>query len=168
MMKFNKDQDYWANAFVTNEFLNIETYSGLGMTGRDPSFPSPLLLLDIDDKSLGEEILKALSDSRTLTELADRIEFFDLEKGKEKYAAWVAMLMERYGYKTKRALFKNMKKCGVHLVNNVITIRPSFHEKLEAWSGGKISESDYVVLPADSSPAEIGAGLRLAVSRCKD
>ncbi|HEY4468701.1 MAG TPA: contact-dependent growth inhibition system immunity protein [Klebsiella sp.] len=166
-MKFNKDQDYWANAFVTNEFLNIETYSGLGMTGRDPLFPSHLLLPHIDDKSLGEEILQALFDSRTLTELADRVEFFDLEKGKEQYAAWTAMLMEKYGYKSKRALFKNMKKCGVHLTNNVITIRPSFHEKLEAWSGGKISEADYVVLPADSSPSEIGAGLRLALSRCK-
>lgn len=166
-MKFNKDQDYWANTFVTNEFLSVETYSGLGMTGRDPLFPSRLLLPDVDDKSLGKEILQALSDSRTLTELADRVDFFDLEKGKENYAAWIAMLMEMYGYKTKRALFKNMNKCGIHLVNNIITIRPSFHEKLEAWSGDRIRESDYVVLPVDSSPAEIGAGLRLALSRCK-
>ncbi|EPS9462270.1 CDI system immunity protein CdiI-o11, partial [Escherichia coli] len=45
--------------------------------------------------------------------------------------------------------------------------RPSFHEKLEAWSGNRINESDYVVLPADSSPTEIGSGLRLALSRCK-
>ncbi|HFV6450034.1 TPA: contact-dependent growth inhibition system immunity protein, partial [Escherichia coli] len=67
----------------------------------------------------------------------------------------------------KRALFKNMKKVGIHLVNDVITIRPSFHEKLEAWSGNRINESDYVVLPADSSPTEIGSGLRLALSRCK-
>ncbi|MEJ1554439.1 contact-dependent growth inhibition system immunity protein, partial [Escherichia coli] len=49
----------------------------------------------------------------------------------------------------------------------LITIRPSFHEKLEAWSGNRINESDYVVLPADSSPTEIGSGLRLALSRCK-
>ncbi|WP_284149709.1 contact-dependent growth inhibition system immunity protein [Escherichia coli] len=55
----------------------------------------------------------------------------------------------------------------IHLVNDVITIRPSFHEKLEAWSGNRINESDYVVLPADSSPTEIGSGLRLALSRCK-
>ncbi|MEA9393596.1 contact-dependent growth inhibition system immunity protein [Acerihabitans sp. TG2] len=167
-MKFNKDQDYWANTFVTNEFLNVETYSGLGMTGRDPLFPSHLLLPDVDDKSLGKAILQALSDSRILTELAERVEFFDLEKGKEKYAVWIAILMEKYGYKTKRALFKNMKKYGIHLVNNIITIRPSFHEKLEAWwSSDRISESDYVVFSADSSPAEIGAGLRLALSRCK-
>ncbi|MNE50988.1 hypothetical protein D3C80_1455890 [compost metagenome] len=75
--------------------------------------------------------------------------------------------MEKYGYRTKRALFKNMKKAGIHLVNDVITIRPSFHEKLEAWSGNRINESDYVVLTAGSSPTDIGAGLRLALSRCK-
>ncbi|HAW1086600.1 TPA: CdiI family contact-dependent growth inhibition immunity protein, partial [Escherichia coli] len=116
---------------------------------------------------LGEEILQALSDSRTLDVLEDRVAFFDLEKSKEQYAAWIATLMEKYGYRTKRALFKNMKKVGIHLVNDVITIRPSFHEKLEAWSGNRINESDYVVLPADSSPTEIGSGLRLALSRCK-
>lgn len=166
-MAFNKDQDYWANTFVTNEFLSVETYSGLGMTGRDSLFPSRLLQPDIDDQSLGNEIFQALSDSRTLNVLEERVAFFDLEKGKEQYAAWIAMLMEKYGYKTKRALFKNMKKCGIHLVNNIITIRPSFHEKLEAWSGERINESDYVLLPASCSPAEIGAGLRLALSRCK-
>ena len=88
-MKFNKDQDYWANAFVTNEFLNIETYSGLGMTGGDALFQSHLLQPDVDDKIPGEEILQALSDSRTLTEVAERVEFFDLEKGKENYSIWV-------------------------------------------------------------------------------
>ncbi|EQC1922680.1 CDI system immunity protein CdiI-o11, partial [Escherichia coli] len=137
-MSFNKDQDYWANIFVTPDFLSVETYSGLGMTGRDPLFSPRLLQPDVDDKSLGEAILQALSDSRTLDVLEDRVAFFDLEKSKEQYAAWIATLMEKYGYRTKRALFKNMKKVGIHLVNDVITIRPSFHEKLEAWSGNRI------------------------------
>lgn len=166
-MKFNQDQDYWANVFVTKEFFNVETYSGLGMTGRDDLFPSHLLPTDVDDQSLGEEILRALSDSRTLTELEDRIVFFDLEKGKEKYADWVAMLIGKYGYKTKKSLFKDMKKCGIHLVNKVITISPSRHEKLEAWGRIKGDGIEDVILSVDSSPAEIGAGLRLALSRCK-
>lgn len=108
-----------------------------------------------------------MSDSRTLTELADCIEFFDLEKGKERYAAWIAMLMGKYGYKTKRALFKDMKNCGIHLVNGVITISPTRHEKLEAWGRTKGDGLEDVILSLDCSPAEIGAGLRLALSRCK-
>ncbi|MDI3359364.1 contact-dependent growth inhibition system immunity protein [Lelliottia sp. V89_10] len=166
-MKFNKDQDYWVNVFVTNDFLLIETQSGLGMVATDPLFPAHLLPPSSSDEIIGQTILQALSDSRTLTDLADRIALFDLEKGKEQYAAWVAMLMSQYGYKTKRALFKNMKNCSIHCVNGIITISPSRHEKLEAWGRTKGDGIEDVVLSVDSTPEEIGAGLRLALSRCK-
>ncbi|AJJ11699.1 hypothetical protein CH64_1859 [Yersinia rohdei] len=166
-MEFNKDQDYWASVYHTKEFMCIDTYSGLGRVGRDPVFPSHLLPEDIDDHRLGETILQALSDSRTLTELAERVAFFDLEKGKEQYATWIAMLMEKYGYKTKKSLFKDMKNCGIHCVNGAIKISPTRHEKLEAWGRTKGDGIEDVILSVDSSPEEIGAGLRLALSRCK-
>ncbi|WP_455816397.1 contact-dependent growth inhibition system immunity protein [Pseudomonas cerasi] len=60
-----------------------------------------------------------------------------------------------------------MKSCGIQCCEGVITIRPSFHEKAEAWSGRAIEKSDYVVLAANSPEADIGAALRLAFSRCK-
>ncbi|WP_380184889.1 contact-dependent growth inhibition system immunity protein [Kalamiella sp. sgz302252] len=164
-MKFNKGQDYWAVCYCTNEFLLIETQSGLGRTGSDPLFPSHLLSPDADDQCIGKTILQALSDSRTLDNLEDRIAFFDLEKGKEKYANWIAMLMDEYSYKTKRALFKDMKHCIIHYVNDAITISPMRHEKLEAWEG--LEQSENVILSLDNTPSEIGAGLRLALSRCK-
>lgn len=164
-MKFNDDQDYWAACYSTNKFLLIETQSGLGRTSSDPLFPPILLLPDTDDQRTGEAILQALSDSRTLDKLEDRIAFFDLEKGKEKYANWIAMLIEKYGYKSKRVLFKDMKHCIIHYANNAIIISPMRHEKLEAWEG--IDQSDNVILSLDNTLAEIGAGLRLALSRCK-
>lgn len=166
-MKFNKEQDYWASVFSTDTFLCIDTYSGLGMTGRDSVFPSIILTPDADGISVGESILKALSDSRSLTNRDERAIFFDLEANKEKYNSWVTMLMERFGYKSKRSLFENMKKCGIHCVNGVITISPTRHEKLEGWGRTKGDGIEDVVLPVDSDPAEIGAGLRLALSRCK-
>lgn len=166
-MDFNKDQDYWASCYCTNEFLLIETQSGLGMVAADPFFPSHLLQPDTSDHDIGETILHALSDSRTLNVLEERIAFFDLEKGKEHYAAWIAMLMEKYGYKSKKALFKDMRNCGIHCVNGVITISPTRHEKLEGWGRTKGDGIEDVILSVDNSPAEIGAGLRLALSRCK-
>ena len=166
-MEFNKDQDYWASVYYTKEFLCIDTYSGLGRAGRDPLFSSHLLQPDASEQDIGDAILQALSDSRTLNVLEDRVTFFDLEKGKEQYAAWIAMLMNQYGYKTKRALFKDMKNCGIHLVNNIITISPTRHEKLEAWGRTKGDGIEDVILTMDNSLAEIGAGLRLALSRCK-
>ncbi|AJJ03252.1 hypothetical protein BZ17_3149 [Yersinia pseudotuberculosis IP 32953] len=165
-MTFNKDQDYWTRCYCTNEFLLIETQSGLGMVAADNLFPPHLLPPDIDNQSIGETILQALSDSRTLT-VKECETFFDFEKGKEEYAAWVAMLMEKYGYKTKKSLFKNMKNCGIHCFNGVITISPTRHEKLEGWGREKGDGIEDVILSVDSSPTEIGAGLRLALSRCK-
>jgi len=165
-MKFNKNQDYRASCYYTSEFLLIETQSGLGMVAADPLFPSHLLLPDANNQSIGEVILQALSDSRTLT-VEECEAFFDLEKAKKQYAVWIAMLMEKYGYKTKRAMFKDMKNCGIHCVNGVITISPTRHEKLEGWGRTKGDGIEDVVLPVESTPAEIGAGLRLALSRCK-
>lgn len=164
-MKFNQNQDYWAACYFTNEFLLIETQSGLGRTSADPLFPPNLLPPDADEQYTGETILQALSNSRTLDRLEDRVAFFDLEKGKEKYASWIEMLMEKYNYKTKRALFKGMKHCIIHYVNNVITISPMYHEKLEAWEG--LDQSENVILSLDNTLTEIGAGLRLALTRCK-
>jgi len=166
-MKFNKEQDYWASVYYTKEFLCIDTYSGLGRVGRDPIFPSRLLSPEAEDKLVGEHILQALSDSRTLNVLEERVAFFDLKQGKEHYAAWIVMLIEKYGYKSKKALFKDMKNCGIHLVNGVIVISPTRHEKLEGWGREKGDGIEDVILSTESSLAEIGAGLRLALSRCK-
>ncbi|MFV8797157.1 contact-dependent growth inhibition system immunity protein [Yersinia sp. LJYL362] len=165
-MKFNQGQDYCASCFCNNNFLNINTDSGLGLMRIDPLFPPHLLPPDADDKSIGEAVFIALSNSRTLS-LEEYSDFFNLEKSQEQYAAWVAMLMEKYGYKTKRALFKGMKNCSIHCINGVITILPTRHEKLEAWGGTGRGGNDKVILSVNSSPAEIGAALRLALSRCK-
>ena len=165
MMEFNKDQDYWASCYCTNKFLLIETHSGLGRTSMDPLFPPHLLPPDADDYCVGETILQALSNSRTLNKLEDRIAFFDLEKGKEKYANWLSILMDKYGYKTKRSLFKDMNHCIIHYINDVITISPMRHEKLEAWEG--LEQSENVILSSNNNMDKIGAGLRLALSRCK-
>lgn len=161
----NDEQCFWAGALFNGVFFCVETYSGLGLIGRDLLGAQHLLGPDSEDEELGEALADALSKSRTLT-LDEYGEFFDYKKGEIQHKDWLKTLMERYCYKTKRAMFKNMKSCNIESQNGTITIRPSHHEKLEAWSGDGISESDYVVIPADSSPAEIGAALRLAFSRC--
>lgn len=165
-MKFNRDQHYWASCYCTDKFLLIETQSGLGMVGSDPLFPSHLLKKNAENECVGETLLVALLNSRTLT-MEEYGPFFDSEKCKEHYSTWVAMLMENYSYKTKRALFKDMKNCGIHCVNGIITISPTRHEKLEGWGRTKGDGIEDVVLSVDSTPEEIGAGLRLALSRCK-
>jgi hypothetical protein len=56
-----------------------------------------------------------------------------------------------------------MNNCCIYLKNGTIKISPNNHEKLKAWSG--IRDAD-VILSLNNTPEEIGAGLRLAFSRC--
>ncbi|WP_244657538.1 contact-dependent growth inhibition system immunity protein [Pseudomonas syringae] len=96
------------------------------------------------------------------------MDVYDSDLTNQRYDQWVSGTLERYSYKNKRALFKDMKKCSIESKGGQITIRPGHHEKLEAWawSGKGLSESDYVIIPSGSSPSDVGAALRLAFSRC--
>ena len=135
----------------------METYSGYRSSRRDPEGAQHLLNPSANDQEIGAAVLDALQHSRfVLPEEAP--ELYDYKSSQQRYAAWVAALMERYAYKTKRALFKNMKNCSIKSVNDVIIIKPSFHEKLEMWTGDGIKEEDHVSL---TSPAHL---LRLVLA----
>lgn len=152
-----------AEATFNNDFIGVIAYSGYSMIFADPKAEEYLLHPSISDEELGEAILLAIKQSRFLS-IAEAKEL--RSNAPQNYLNWIQKIMTLYGYKTKRALFKNMKSCGISSHEGIITIRPSHHAKLEAWDGDGISEADYVKVPVDSPPAEIGKALRLAFSRC--
>ncbi|TKI02390.1 contact-dependent growth inhibition system immunity protein [Martelella alba] len=157
---------YSACAKINGDFLCIYTTSGLGLVALDTSSPTYFLEPDAEDSKVGEAVISALSKSRTLS--ADEYgDFFNREVSKNRYLTWVAGIMHKYGYKNKQNLFRKMKSSSIQYVHGRITFSPSHHEKLESWSGDGLTDADDVILPASSSPAEIGAGLRLAFERCK-
>jgi hypothetical protein len=152
-----------ASAENNGDFIHVETYSGYRLALADPMAKEYYLEADAADEALGKAALDALAQSRALTlEQSTQLR----ATSEERYEKWVKSVMAKYGYKTRRALFKNMKSCGIECCEGRITIRPSNHEKLEGWSGDGISKQDHVVIPADSAPEEVGAALRLAFSRC--
>jgi hypothetical protein len=152
-----------ASAKNNRDFISIESYSSFNSALADPKADEHLLFSDASDEEAGTTVLEALRQSRFLS--YDELVIL-LENNQQNYQNWIQKLMSLYGYKTKRALFKNMKSCDISLKDGMITIEHTNHEKLEAWGGEGISKEDYVHIPADSSPAEIGAALRLAFSRC--
>jgi hypothetical protein len=154
-----------AAALTNQDFICIETYSGRGRLGADPQAAQHLLRPDVADELLGRAVLDALKFSRFLS-MDEYHTFFDPDENEARYAAWIASLMERYGYKTKRALFKNMKNCGIQSNRDTLIFSPTYHDKLEGWSGEGIAEDDLVVIPASSSPAEVGRALKEALVRC--
>lgn len=166
-----------AGAKNNGDFICIETWSGYRSSNLDPKGKQHLLSPDVSDEALGVAVLDALAFSRFVLP-APRTdvwqhpdaefdkELYDYKLGIERHAKWIADLMSHFGYKTKRALFKNMHSCDIERKEGSITIGPTHHEKLEAWSREKDNGIEDVVIPADSTPSEIGAALRLAFSRC--
>lgn len=167
----------WANAKLNKEFICIETYSGYRMSQADHKGVMHLLAPDASDQVIGEALMDALSKSRFVLpeprkdvwihpEATFDSDLYDFNLMMQRYKKWVARLMEQYAYKTKRALFKDMKSCNVERKLGTLEMTPSHHEKLEAWSGDGFTEADNVIIPTTSTPEEVGVALRLAFSRC--
>lgn len=158
----------WAAAFFNGDFYLIETWSGYRASGRDLTGKKHMLEPGASVDALGIAVLDALSHSRFLS-LEELEEFFDYKKGQESYEGWVQALIGQHGYKSRRALFKNMASCGIRVMvdEGVMSIGPSRHEQLEAWGREKDDGIEDVVIAADSSAATVGEALRLAFSRCK-
>jgi CDI immunity protein len=169
---------WYASIKSNNDFIDIYTRSGYsGGLNADYQSKEHLLPLDVSDAELGAALRDALAHSRFVLgsprtdvwvhpDVEYDMELCDLNKGVQRYKDWIARLMAAYGYKTKRALFKDMKNCSVDLREGMISISPFFHEKLEAWSGEGITKEDDVHIPEICSDAELGAAIRLALSRC--
>lgn len=167
----------WADAKFNTDFICIETYSGYRSSHADPQGVQHLVRPDASDLELGAALLDALEHSRFVLpeprkdvwihpEATFDMRLYDYDLNNQRYAEWVCKLMRIYGYKTRRALFKDMKSCSVESRREVITIRPSCHEKLEVWSGKGIASSEHVTIPSKSTSSDVGAALRLAFSRC--
>jgi hypothetical protein len=105
MMDFTTQEWFYASAYQNQDFIYIETHSGYRGTAVDPDGVQILLPPDASNEDLGKASLAALSKSRII-DISEIATFFDLDKTTKNYNNWVADLMNKYGYKTKRALFK--------------------------------------------------------------
>lgn len=155
-----------ASIDVNPDFYCIETMSGYRLLSVDPDAESYLLEPTASYTQLGECVLNAIAASR-LIDVKEIPSYFDYEKKTQQYKRWVADISEKYGYKNRRELFNKMRSCGAEEFEGVITIKPTFHDTLEGFSGEGILESDYVKVPSDSSAEDVGKAVLLALSRCK-
>lgn len=156
----------WASAYFNGDFIAVSTRSGYRGTARDPQGCETHLSPDASNETLGRSVLDAVACSRFL-KLDEIDDFFNLERTTLAYTKWVASLLERYKYKTRRALFKSMALCHITVTTGTLEIAPMRHEKLEAWSGKRNDGVDNILLPLERPPEEIGKALRIAFSRCE-
>jgi hypothetical protein len=155
-----------AEAWATDRFIHVDTCSGYGCCRIDVRGAHISLAPSVDSESLGKAVVMALSKSRVLN--VDEVDaFFDLQTTEREYEEWVQNLMNAYGYRTRRALFKTMKHCSLRNIGGTITFGPSNHEKLEGWGREAGDGIEDVVIPENSDFGTIGIALQEAFRRCK-
>jgi len=156
-----------ASAKLNDRFMLIMTRYGCPGGLYDYSAASYFFSPDTEDNiGIGHAVLSALKASRPVS----RDEFDDiyaLSMEGSQYNDFFSGVMKRFEYKTKRALFKEMRSVSIMIDGQNIKLSPSKHVKLQAWGREKGDGIEDVIIPFTSEPAEVGQALRLAFSRCK-
>ncbi|TDG02328.1 DUF1436 family protein [Paraburkholderia guartelaensis] len=145
------------------KFICLVPQSGYRLAMAEPMAAEYVFAPDTHDDVLGEAVRSALAESRFLS--LDEANVLRLTAD-SRYVEWVRSLTDRYGYRSKQALFKNMRSCSIVITGSELVLSPSHHDKLDSWSRAKGDGIEDVTLPFDSPPIDIGAALRLAFSRC--
>jgi hypothetical protein len=154
-----------AEAIANDDFICIESYAGYRTYDKHPLGSQHLLKPDVDNEKLGLTALDALARSWLVCS-SGALNQLSRDEERLRYADWASSMMSRYGYKSKRALFNNMRNCTIRRVKDTIILMPSIHQGLDCWIREKNDGIEDVYAPAGSTPTEIGVALRLAFDRC--
>ena len=167
----------WAGVTANDRFICIQTYSGYRASQMDDKGALHYLDSKADSHELGLALLDAIEKSRFVASTMRRdvwmhpevgvdAEFYDYNSTLRRYEEWVQATMSLYGYKTRKALFKGLHSCNAKCQNGVINIQPMKKDKGESWSCPSSTPDISVNIALNAQAEEVGAALRLALSRC--
>lgn len=151
--------------FFNGDFFCIVTQSTGMLAYAEPDAPPRYLPPDVDDATIGKTLRIALVASKQI----EPAEFQKIWKSgiiDQNDAARDTFAMQHYGYKSRRAMYKNMDNCLVSASDGMIEISPSHHHGIDGYSADKrigpfpLSVSDTV------TDAELGAAIREGFKRC--
>lgn len=175
---------WWTEARWHPDFLCIFTVSGFrGGTHIDEKRPEIYLAPDASDEELGRAIIDAMAVSRWLISNPDPGEIFHPDvvvdgetsnyiKGQKREQEWGQRMRKRFKLPSKRDVYVPLKRCDIEKKNGIIRIccRVHYPNKNygDCWGFATPEMSPYVILPDTASAQDLGAGLRVAFSRCID
>jgi len=135
------------------------------LTYADPDASPYYLAPDVTDNEIGESVRLALAATQTipLDEFQALYKSGVLQKVGNERDAWA---MNRYGYKSKKAMYLQMMCCWITLADGKIKIQPTMHDSLDGYRGMRIGDVEDLLLPADASDAELGAAVKEGFRRC--
>jgi hypothetical protein len=151
-----------ATIYKSEKFISVVPLSGANIAQyREDENNWVYLELQASDEVLGHALSAALAKSRFVDDDA----FYNPDRVMHAYANWETDFMNRYGYKTKHAAYKNLDWCLARVFDGNISIQPHRREKMKTWRS--LPPDRTVVIPASENAAAVGAALRLALDRCE-
>lgn len=149
-------------------FISTRIHYRVSVVRRDTGVHS-VLPISCSDAELANAVRRSLNESRMIDIETERYLLSFPEVGK-MYEEWVAQTVEQRGYASRKALFKDMMAVDIDQTPETLTLQPLIHEALEGWGlpdKGTRPDPEKVVVGFDVTDAELGAAIRLAMSRCE-
>lgn len=159
-----KKIDARASVYSNGDFFRITTMSQGMLDYAEPDASPHYLTPDVDDATLGHTLRLALKASKRVSveEFQKIFHSGVIQKLGNERDAWA---MKHYGYKTKRAMYKNMDSCSISVADRQIEIAPLHHKSLDGYSA-TVDGPHPLYVPESATNEKLGAALRDGFSRC--
>lgn len=154
-----------ASAFFNGDFFYILTMSQGMLRYAEPSSPAQYFGSQVGNDELGRAVRTAFLGCKKVSveEFHAILNSGVVQQCRKEREQW---MMKEYGYKTKKALYKNMDCCWIDQIDQTIEITPSHHKTLDGYTKTTIDGLEALNVSAFSSDAELGAALREGFKRC--
>jgi hypothetical protein len=155
----------YASIKCNTDFCELYTESKGGcVCAQDPKGDDIYLPSDSNCHEIGSALVMVLEKSRVVEENDPDYNLFDIPAITGRYKDFVQYVLQKYSYKNKSAMFKNMQSCSVEMNDENIIISPWKHDKLEGYDG--MDKSFDLTIPSTSPSEIIGAAVKYSIARC--
>ncbi|WP_093212860.1 MULTISPECIES: contact-dependent growth inhibition system immunity protein [unclassified Variovorax] len=164
MVDISKIQGLNLSVFCSRDFYCMWPQTGHRLLCNDPRLDYVLLPPDSSPESLGTHVRLALNQSTAIPWEEFQV-IFNSGDVQKAVSRWEDELSKKFGYKTRKALFKNMKNCLVKESDEGIEFTPTRQDRLDGWQG--LGAEEKIHISSESSNEAVGAALLKTLGRCE-
>ncbi|PPV06422.1 contact-dependent growth inhibition system immunity protein [Xanthomonas axonopodis pv. vasculorum] len=153
-----------AQVCFNGNFYKLITMSDGMLSYADPDMQAKYLAPDVEDSELGAALRMTFEASKSVG-IEDFHKIFHSGIVQERAKEREKWEMKNYGYKSKRAMKRNMAICNVS-AGDEIKIQPTHKNSLDGYTIKKDTGTFPLFVPSTATDAELGAALREGFKRC--
>lgn len=156
-----------AVATFNGDFYEFITLSGYGRMTADPQGLRLILAPDRANEQLGMAARACLAKSRWLDTPEKRGDLFHPERIAQGAKVWQQSILARYSYKSKAAIFRQMRWVDIDEKLRCLELTPSCNDRGKNFTTDGITPDLVIHLPLEVNVFSLGAALREAFRRCR-